>query len=170
MNRLAASLIVVGAFLYAMTPATVGAASAQPKTFDGDVLKIEGEYYTIHDTAGHEVRVHVDKTTALDGSFKVGDHVQVQMTEKAHALSIKHRMPVSGGMGSLGPQPIKGNLLKIEKDMYTIHDTSGHEIPVHVDQTTKQESPGSFKAGDKVEAMVNESGHALSLKHLPAGK
>jgi hypothetical protein len=54
------------------------------------VLKIEGEFYTVHDTAGHEVRVHVDKTTKLDGRFKTGDKGVVEVTVKGHALSMKH--------------------------------------------------------------------------------
>ena len=33
------------------------------KIIEGSVLKIEGEFYTVHDTAGHEVRLHVDKST-----------------------------------------------------------------------------------------------------------
>ncbi len=58
----------------------------------GDLLKMEGEFYTIHDTSGHEVRVHIDKTTKLDASlpFIVGDKVEAQVTAQGHALSIKH--------------------------------------------------------------------------------
>ena len=48
------------------------ASAAGSKIVEGDVLKIEGEFYTVHDTAGHEVRLHVDKTTQLEGAaFKV---------------------------------------------------------------------------------------------------
>jgi hypothetical protein len=54
---------------------------------------MEGEFYTVHDTAGHEVRLHVDKTTKLDGAFKTGDKVEVQVRDKGHALSMKHVNP-----------------------------------------------------------------------------
>jgi hypothetical protein len=47
----------------------------------------------VHDTAGHEVRLYVDKTTKLDGAFKTGDKVEVQVTDKGHALSMKHVNP-----------------------------------------------------------------------------
>jgi hypothetical protein len=42
-----------------------------PQSVRGDLLKIEGEYYTADDTAGHEVSVHVDKTTKLDGPSRL---------------------------------------------------------------------------------------------------
>lgn len=63
--------------------------AAGTKTVKGDLLKIEGEFYTVHDTAGHEVRLHVDKTSKLEGTFKTGDKVEAQVTDNSHALSMK---------------------------------------------------------------------------------
>ena len=37
-----------------------------------------------------EVRLHVDKTTKLEGTFKAGDKVEAKATETDHALMIKH--------------------------------------------------------------------------------
>ena len=79
-----------------MTPIiSVAAESAAPgpQSVSGDLLKIEGEFYTVHDTAGHETRVHVDKTTKLDGTFKTGDRVEAQITDKNHTLSMRHANP-----------------------------------------------------------------------------
>ncbi|HJT20330.1 MAG TPA: hypothetical protein VJ746_07655 [Nitrospira sp.] len=61
-------------------------------TVKGALLKTDGEFYTIHDASGHEVRVHVDKNTKLDGSmpFIVGDKVEAQVTAQGHANSMKH--------------------------------------------------------------------------------
>jgi ribosomal protein S1 len=64
--------------------------TAGSKLVEGDVLKIEGEFYTVHDTAGHEVRLHVDKTTHLEGTFKAGDKVEVHVTDQGHARSMSH--------------------------------------------------------------------------------
>lgn len=85
-------------------------------TIKGDVLKMEGEFYTIRNTAGHDVRVHVDKSTKLDRSmpFIIGDEVEAQVTAQGHALSIKHASAPDGGIAALGPQAIKGDVLKIE--------------------------------------------------------
>ena len=60
------------------------------KIVEGDLLKIEGEFYTVHDVAGHEVRLHVDKTTQLEGTFKIGDKVEAYVTDKGHARSMYH--------------------------------------------------------------------------------
>jgi hypothetical protein len=63
-------------------------AAPDSKTVKGDVLKIEGQFYTVHDTAGHEVRLHMDKTTHPEGTSKTGETVQVYVTDKGHARSI----------------------------------------------------------------------------------
>jgi hypothetical protein len=77
---------------------TSGTTMAPATTVKGDLLKAEGEFYTIHDTSGHEVRVHVDKNTKLDGSmpFIAGDKVEAQVTAQGHANSIKHVAPGKG--------------------------------------------------------------------------
>ena len=111
-----------------------------------------------------KVRLHVDKTTQLKGAFKAGDKVEAQVTDKGHALSIRH----VNVAGSGGPQPVKGDLLKIEGEFYTVHDTAGHEVRLHVDKTTQLE--GTFKAGDKVAAQVTNESHVLSMRHATPAK
>lgn len=59
----------------------------------GDLLKIDGDFYVVKDTAGKEIRLHVDKTSQLEGTFKAGDKIEAQATDKAHASSIKHVKP-----------------------------------------------------------------------------
>jgi hypothetical protein len=69
-------------------------APASQTAVKGDLLKIDGEFYVVKDTSGRDVRLHVDKTTKLDGAaFKAGDKVEVQTSEKNHAVSIKHVEP-----------------------------------------------------------------------------
>jgi hypothetical protein len=66
--------------------------SPTSKMVNGDLLKIEGEFYVVKDLweAGKDVRLHVDKTTKLEGTFKAGDKVEAKATETDHALMIKH--------------------------------------------------------------------------------
>jgi len=33
------------------------------------MLKIDGEFYVVHDMTGKEIRLHVDKDTKLNGNF-----------------------------------------------------------------------------------------------------
>ena len=90
---LIAFAVILGFGLATVTYAAGEMVAPGSQTVKGDVLKIEGEFYTVHDTAGHEVRLHVDKTTKLTGAFKTGDKVEVHVTDKGHALSIKRVDP-----------------------------------------------------------------------------
>ncbi|MGA6826058.1 hypothetical protein ACO9S2_00455 [Nitrospira sp. NS4] len=138
-------------------------AAQASQTVSGDLLKIDGEFYVVKDMSGKEIRLHVDKTTTLDGAVKVGDKVEAQATEKNHAVSMRHVTP-AGGMGASGTQTIKGDLLKIDGEFYVVKDMSGKEIRLHVDKTTTLD--GAIKVGDKVEAQANEKNHASSLRHV----
>ncbi|MEP6601872.1 MAG: hypothetical protein ABJB49_08675 [Nitrospirota bacterium] len=72
---------------YAADPMSKSASAAQ--TVTGEILKVEGENYTIKDASGKEVRLHVDKTTKTQGTLKVGDKVEAEATAEGHATSIK---------------------------------------------------------------------------------
>jgi uncharacterized protein YdeI (BOF family) len=67
-------------------------AAAGSQTVKGDLLKIEGEIYVVKDAAGKEVRLHVDRSTRLEGNIRTGDKIEAQATEKGHATLIKPAM------------------------------------------------------------------------------
>ncbi|MGH7236805.1 MAG: hypothetical protein ACREIO_10520 [Nitrospiraceae bacterium] len=75
--------------LVSLTYAAAEPAAAGSQTVKGDLLKIEGEFYVVKDGAGKEVRLHVDKSTKLQGDIKAGDKIEAQATDKGHAVSIK---------------------------------------------------------------------------------
>jgi uncharacterized protein YdeI (BOF family) len=84
--------MVIGVAMASLSfAADMGAPSTQ--TVKGDLLKIDGEFYVVKDAAGKEVRLHVDKTSQLDGTFKAGDKIEAQATDKGHASSIKQATP-----------------------------------------------------------------------------
>jgi hypothetical protein len=64
-------------------------AAPGSQAIKGDLLKIDGEFYVVKDASGKEVRLHVDKTTKVEGALKAGDKIEAQASEKGHALSIK---------------------------------------------------------------------------------
>ena len=72
------------------------AAPGGSQIVKGDLLKIDGEFYVVKDPSGKEVRLHVDKTSKLEGDFKAGDKIEAQASEKGHALSIKPAAAASG--------------------------------------------------------------------------
>ena len=139
-------------------------SAGESKLIEGNVLKIEGEFYTIHDTAGHDVRLHVDKTTHLEGGvFKTGDKVEAHVTDKGHARSVIH-LTASGKMATAGSKIVEGDVLKIEEEFYTVHDIAGHDVRLHVDKTTHLEGP--LKVEDTVEAYATDKGHARYMYHI----
>ena len=135
------------------------------KLIEGSILKIEGELYTVHDTAGHEVRLHVDKTTHLEGGvFKAGDKVEAHVTEKGHVRAMIH-VTASGTMATPGSKIVEGYVLKLEGEYYIVRDRSGHDVRLHVDKTTHLDG-GAFRVGDSLEAYVTDTGHARYLYHI----
>jgi hypothetical protein len=85
--------MVLGVGLASFSFAAGDMATPGTQTIKGDLLKIDGDYYVVKDMAGKEVRLHVDKTSQLDGAFKAGDKIEAQATDKGHASSIKQATP-----------------------------------------------------------------------------
>ena len=85
--------LILGVGMASLLFAAGDMAAPSTQTVNGDLLKIDGEFYVVKDMAGKEVRLHVDKTSQLDGTFKAGDKIEAQATDKAHASSIKHAQP-----------------------------------------------------------------------------
>ncbi len=65
-----------------------------------------------------------------------------------------------------GIDTIKGELLRIERDIYFVKRNDGTEATVHVDDTTQMD--GNIRAGDPIEAktkkIVGDQKHALSIR------
>jgi len=85
--------MVIGVGMASLSFAAGDMAEPSTQTVKGDLLKIDGEFYVVKDTTGKEVRLHVDKTSQLDGTFKAGDKIEAQATDKGHAASIKQAKP-----------------------------------------------------------------------------
>lgn len=85
--------MIIGVGLASFSFAAGDMAEPQTQTVKGDLLKIDGEFYVVKDMTGKEIRLHVDKTSQLDGTFKAGDKIEAQATDKGHASSIKQAKP-----------------------------------------------------------------------------
>jgi hypothetical protein len=70
--------------------------AASELTIKGDVQMIEGEFCFVRDTTGHEVRLHVNNETKLEGKLKVGDRIEARVTSEGHATSIMLQIPQNG--------------------------------------------------------------------------
>ena len=105
MNRLIGLLAFAAILSVGMVPLTYAAepmaapgemAAPGSQAVKGDLLRIDGEFYVVKDTSGKEVRLHVDGTSKLEGTFKAGDKIEAQASDKGHALSIKPAGAASG--------------------------------------------------------------------------
>ena len=93
MKSFISSMVFAAIVCFGLATGTYAAdvmAAPESKTITGDLMKIDGEFYVVKDSAGKEVRLHVDKTSKLDAAFKAGDKVEAQATDKGHALSMRH--------------------------------------------------------------------------------
>lgn len=55
----------------------------------GEILTVEGELYTVKDSTGKEVQLHVDESTQKTGKLKEGDKIEAEVTPEGHALMLK---------------------------------------------------------------------------------
>jgi hypothetical protein len=80
-----------GARDQSMKSADKGMSGSQQaaSTVKGELLKIQGEFYTVKDQSGSEVRLHVNKETKLEGPVNIGDKIEAERTPADHAISIK---------------------------------------------------------------------------------
>jgi hypothetical protein len=76
------------------------------------------------------------------------------MAEKEASPTIKERVTNDA---------IKGTLMKIDGEYYSIKDTDGKEHRIHVDKSTKLDT---VKAGDMVKAYVTDKGHTTTLQRV----
>ena len=63
--------------------------AAGPTTLEGTLMKVEGDFYVIMDSAGKERRVHVDRSTAMIGKIQPGSKVKAEVTSDGHASALK---------------------------------------------------------------------------------
>jgi|SRR5262245_40795306 len=81
----------IASLTYAAEPMAAPGEMTAPgsRIVTGDLLKIDGEFYVVKEASGKEVRLHVDKTSKLEGTFKAGDKIEAQASAQGHALTIK---------------------------------------------------------------------------------
>lgn len=83
--------------------AAEGRSQQNAPTVQGELLTIQGEFYTLKDASGNEVRLHVNKDTKMDGSFQVGDKLEAERTTSGHAVSLRKAAEGKTGPGGASP-------------------------------------------------------------------
>jgi hypothetical protein len=67
--------------------------------WEGDLLKVDGEFFVVKDDNGKEIRLQTGKDSKLTGSHKVGDRVRAEYTPEGQVLSVKPAKPMRGPGG-----------------------------------------------------------------------
>lgn len=69
---------------------------------------------------------------------------------------------MGSAQGNIIGSAITGEILTVEEDLYTVKNSTGKEVQLHVDESTQKS--GKLKEGNKIEAEVTPEGHAVMLK------
>ena len=99
-------LIASGAFAAEegkLQQGSAGMSTAGGQSVKGELLKIDGQNYTVKEKSGKEVRFAVDKETQLQGQVKEGDIIEAKIAQDGTADYIKKASekgdsPTGGGM------------------------------------------------------------------------
>jgi uncharacterized protein YdeI (BOF family) len=128
----------------------------------GEVIKIDGDVYTVEDDLGRQLKLHVTSKAERDENVKVGDEIMARTTHRGKEFYIKSikKIPSGGSASHL----IEGKVVKIEGDSYLVKDISGREVRLHVDGTTAKD--GNITIGDVIQAQIDSPApisHANSI-------
>lgn len=74
----------------------------------------------------------------------------------------KHKNVETERSSAEGSKTIKGELVRVQDAEYFVKGKDGKEVRLHTDKTTDMD--GTVKKGDRIEAMVNDQNHALSIR------
>jgi hypothetical protein len=88
---LAALVLLVPMTAHSAPDSPSGGQPSTTTVVRGSVLLVEGEYVTVKEMSGREVRVHVNAETKLENlssKVKVGDKIEAMITPDGHATSV----------------------------------------------------------------------------------
>ncbi len=116
----------------------------------GEVIKIDGDVYTVEDDLGRQLRLQVTSKLERDDSIQVGDEIMARTTHHGKEFYIKSIKKISSAV--LASRLIEGKVVKIEGESYLVEDISGREIRLHVDGRTSKD--GNITIGDVIQAQI----------------
>jgi hypothetical protein len=127
----------------------------------GEVIKIEGDVYTVEDDLGRRLQLHITPQADRDADVRVGDEIVARTTHRGKDVWIKSIKKISSS--GTPSYLVEGSVLKIDGESYLVKDISGKEVRLHVDGRTAKD--GNITIGDHIQAHLDgpASSHADSL-------
>lgn len=83
----------------------------------------------------------------------------VGLAQAANPMGDKEATPSIGER--ITKDTVKGTLMKMDGEYYTIKDNDGKETKIHVDKSTKMDK---VMVGDHVKAYITDKGHTTTLQ------
>jgi uncharacterized protein YdeI (BOF family) len=119
-------------------------ALPRPQTIEGEILRINSDSYVIRDVSGREVRLHVDKSTKLDGNLSPGDKVVARLVSTPSDAT-----PYARTIYKLNTaEAVEGQVIAIDGNTYVVRDTNGVDQRISADSATT--GPRNIAIGDRV--------------------
>ena len=134
-------------------------ALPRPQTIEGEILRVHSDSYIIRDLSGREVRLHVDKSTKLDGNLAPGDKVVARVASPPSDAT-----PYGKTIYKLNsPDSVEGQVIAIDGNTYVVRDTNGVEQRVYADSATT--GTRNIVVGDRVVVVksTTPTAHAESI-------
>lgn len=169
-----------------------GQQTSEFATIKGEIQKIEGDAYTIQEEEGGQVRLHLEKSALQGRSFQEGDKIQakilkgdetytVRSAQKAGQSSMHAQSPSEGRQSDklttsqsqrsqqdgTFTKTVRGEVMKIDGNIYYVQDPSGKEVRLRMDQSAEQE--GDIRKGDTIEALVTREKEYHVISAEPFG-
>jgi uncharacterized protein YdeI (BOF family) len=134
-------------------------ALPRPQTIEGEILRIHSDSYILRDLSGRDVRLHVDKSTKLDGNLAPGDKVVARV-----GFPPSDATPYGKTIYKLNSaDSIEGQVVAVDGNTYVVRDTNGVEQRVYADSATT--GSRNIVAGDRVVIVrsTTPTAHAESI-------
>ena len=117
----------------------------------GEVIKIDGDVYTVEDNLGRQLRLQLTPKCERDADVRVGDEILARTVNRGKEFYIKSFKKISSSV--LASHMIEGKVVRIDGESYLVKDISGREISLHVDGRTAKD--GNITIGDVVHARID---------------
>lgn len=120
-----------------------------PNVIQGEVVRIDGNWYVVRDSTGRDVRIQANNATRFDRNIMVGDRV----------VAITNTMPSDAPYATNlyrldNPNVIQGEVIRIEGNSYVVRDFSGRDVRLYSNSSTVWNN--SIGIGDRIIAYTNQ--------------
>jgi hypothetical protein len=114
-----------------------------PNVLQGEVMRIDGDWYLIRESGGRDMRLRVDNTTRFDRNITVGDTV----------VAITNLMPSDTSYVTTlyrldSPRVVQGEVVWTDENGYVVRDFTGRDVRLQSNSATVRND--NIRVGDRI--------------------